>query len=259
MEPASLHGWEWNNMQCRTLEVKREAEVIFFDAAGTLIRLERAVGWHYAEVARRHGLEVDEARLEEAFREIWSDRPPRPASPGGREHDDRPWWRELALDVLRASAPSGGEFDQEAWFEELYSHFSKPGVWVLYDDVGRCLDRLANQFRLAVVSNFDRRLRHILEDLGVGSRFERLFISSEIGCEKPDPTIFRQALEVMEVEPERCLHIGDDPERDWAGAAAAGIAVFKLRRPHVSLDDLGSPGFDRVARSGRSANQFRPD
>ena len=131
------------------------------------------------------------------------------------------------------------KFDERAWFEELYSRFSKPGVWVLYDDVVRCLDRLANRFRLAVVSNFDRRLRHILDDLGVASRFERLFISSEIGCEKPHPAIFRQALEVMEVEPERCLHIGDDPERDWAGAAAAGIAVFKLRRPEVSLDDLG--------------------
>ena len=239
MEPASLHGWEWNNMQCRPLEVKREAEVILFDAAGTLIRLERPVGWHYAEVARRHGLEVDEARMEAAFREVWSARPPRPASLGGREHDDRPWWRELALDVLTTSAPSGGKFDERAWFEELYSRFSKPGVWVLYDDVMRCLDRLANRFRLAVVSNFDRRLRHILDDLGVASRFERLFISSEIGCEKPHPAIFRQALEVMEVEPERCLHIGDDPERDWAGAAAAGIAVFKLRRPDVSLDDLG--------------------
>jgi hypothetical protein len=31
---------------------------------------------------------------------------------------------------------------------------------------------------------------------------------------------------------------GDDPERDWAGAAAAGIAVFRVRRPRVTLDDL---------------------
>ena len=56
-------------------KVKGEAEVIFFDAAGTLIRLERPVGWHYAEVARRHGLNADEERMDSAFREVWGAQP----------------------------------------------------------------------------------------------------------------------------------------------------------------------------------------
>jgi len=217
-----------------------EAEVIFFDAAGTLIRLERPVGWHYAEVARKHGLKADEERMESAFREAWRARPFRPASPGARKEDDRPWWRELALEVLRTAAPSAGKIDEDAWFEELYAHFAKPGVWVLYDDAMRCLDRLTGRFRLAVISNFDRRLRLVLEELGVAAKFEQIFISSEIGCEKPHPGIFQQALDVMGVEAGRCLHVGDDPERDWAGAAAAGIAVFQVRRPGVTLDDLAA-------------------
>ena len=225
-----MDGW--------ALEVKGEAEVIFFDAAGTLIRLERPVGWHYAEVARRHGLDADEQRMESAFREVWKARPLRPSSPGTREEDDRPWWKALALDVLSIGAPSTAKIDENAWFEELYVHFGKPGVWVLYDDSRRCLDRLASRFRLAVISNFDRRLRLVLEDLGVASRFEHIIISSEVGCEKPHPGIFRQALEAMHVEAGRCLHVGDDPERDWAGAAAAGIRVFGVRRPEVTLDDL---------------------
>jgi putative hydrolase of the HAD superfamily len=225
-------------MDGEALKVKGEAAVIFFDAAGTLIRLERPVGWHYAEIARRHGLNADEAKMELAFREVWKARPFRPASPGARDEDDRPWWRALALDVLRTAAPSSGKIDEDAWFEELYAHFAKPGVWVLYHDARRCLDRLASRFRLAVISNFDRRLRCVLEDLGVASRFERLFISSEIGCEKPHPGIFQRALDVMDVEAGRCLHVGDDPERDWAGAAAAGIPVFEVRRPGGTLDHL---------------------
>lgn len=225
-------------MDGKAMKVKGEAEVIFFDAAGTLIRLERPVGWHYAEVARKHGLKADEERMESAFREVWRARPFRPASPGARKEDDRPWWRELALDVLRTAAPSADKIDEDAWFEELYVHFAKPGVWVLYDDAMRCLDRLAGRFRMAVISNFDRRLRLVLEELGVDAKFEQIFISSEIGCEKPHPGIFQQALDVMSVEAERCLHVGDDPERDWAGAAAAGIAVFRVRRPGVTLDHL---------------------
>lgn len=225
-------------MDGKAMKVKGEAEVIFFDAAGTLIRLERPVGWHYAEVARKHGLKADEERMESAFREVWRARPFRSPSPGARKEDDRPWWRELALEVLRTAVPSPGKIDEDAWFEELYVHFAKPGVWVLYDDAMRCLDRLAGRFRLAVISNFDRRLRLVLGELGVAAKFEQIFISSEIGCEKPHPGIFQQALDVMGVEPGRCLHVGDDPERDWAGAAAAGIAVFQVRRPGVTLDHL---------------------
>ena len=85
---------------------------------------------------------------------------------------------------------------------ELYTHFAQPGVWVLYEDARRCLDRLQGRFRLAVISNFDGRLRRVLDDLGVSARFESLFISSELGCEKPDRAIFRQALEVMDAKPD---------------------------------------------------------
>jgi putative hydrolase of the HAD superfamily len=237
-EPASSHGWECNNMDAEAWKVKGEADVIFFDAAGTLIRLARPAGWHYALIARRHGIEADEVQMESAFREVWKSRPLRPRSHGPRGEDDRPWWRALALDVLRAAVPAAAEIDQETWFDELYAHFAEPGVWVLYDDALRCLDRLGGRFRLAVISNFDRRLRRVLEDLGVAARFERLFISSEIGSEKPDPGIFRRALDDMKVDAGRCLHVGDDPERDWAGAAAAGIAVFEVSRPSVTLNDL---------------------
>jgi putative hydrolase of the HAD superfamily len=225
-------------MNAEVGEVKGEAHVIFFDAAGTLIRLEQPVGWHYAKIAQKHGLQADQARMEWAFREAWKTRPSRPASRGPREADDRPWWRSLALDVLHAALPSAKTVDEEAWFDELYTHFAKPGVWVLYDDAARCLDRLAGRFRLAVISNFDQRLRRVLEDLGVAASFERFFISSEIGCEKPDPGIFQRALNDMNVEAGRCIHAGDDPERDWAGAAAAGITVFRVLRPSVTLDDL---------------------
>jgi FMN phosphatase YigB (HAD superfamily) len=34
------------------------------------------------------------------------------------------------------------------------------------------------------------------------------------------------------------LHVGDDPERDWKAAKAAGLLVFRLDRPRNSLRDL---------------------
>jgi putative hydrolase of the HAD superfamily len=219
-------------------EVKGQPGVIFFDAAGTLIRLSRPVGAIYAQAARDHGVDADEARLEAAFRSVWREMPPRPPTATPRENDDRPWWKLVALETLRRAAHLPGAFDGDAWFADLYARFERPGVWRLYDDVLPCLDTVGRQARLAVISNFDGRLRTILRHLGVAGRFERLIISSEAGAEKPSGEIFQRALRSMGADAADCLHVGDDPLRDAAGAQAAGMAAFLVDRPERSLGAL---------------------
>lgn len=225
-------------MNGNLLKVKAQPDVVFFDAAGTLIHLLRPAGWHYAKAARRHGLEVDATRLEASFRKTWKTMPSRLPADGPREDDDKPWWKMLATGTLRDCIQPPAGFDEDRWFEELYTRFAEPGVWALHPDAVSCLGSLQERSRLAVISNFDGRLRRILGDLGVIHFFERLFISSEMGCEKPHPKIFRRAVRAMETEPARCLHIGDDPEKDWAAARDAGLQVFQLHRPANSLADL---------------------
>ena len=66
----------------------------------------------------------------------------------------------------------------------------------------------------------------------------RLFVSSEIGADKPDPEIFRRAVRFLGLQPGDVLHVGDDPERDWHAAAAAGLSIFRLDRTKNSLRDL---------------------
>lgn len=220
-------------------KVKAQADVIFFDAAGTLIFLKEPVGRHYAEIARRHGLQADEERLGKAFKEEWKSRPNREPSVGPRLEDDRFWWKSIAISTLQRATAIPPHFDSEAWFEELYQHFAQPEVWGLHEDAHRCLERLQGRFRLAVISNFDQRLRKILEQLSITHFFEHLFISSEIGCEKPRPLIFLHALETMKVTPANCLHIGDDAHADQAGARGVGMKTLLLDRPRTTLDILG--------------------
>ncbi len=59
-----------------------------------------------------------------------------------------------------------------------------------------------------------------------------------MGADKPDPFIFQRALELTNATAHESLHVGDDPVRDWQGAAAAGLRVFELERPRRSLRDL---------------------
>jgi putative hydrolase of the HAD superfamily len=213
-------------------------KTIFFDAAGTLIHLPKSVGHHYALVGERVGLPLEAEALDRAFGACWKQMPARPAIEGPREDDDKEWWRELVDRVLEQVAPGTAELDRDAFFEVAYSHFAEPGVWELYPEVVEILDSLRGRFELAVISNFDGRLRMIFEHLGVSPYFSHVFVSSELGADKPDPEIFARAMHLSRVRPNEALHVGDDPARDWEAASSAGLAVFRLERPQNSLRDL---------------------
>jgi putative hydrolase of the HAD superfamily len=211
---------------------------IFFDAAGTLFHLTKTVGDHYAYVGREVRLDLNAQELDRAFQTAWKQMPRRPAIDGPRENDDKGWWRELVGRVFDQVAPSLSELDRDNFFEIAYEHFAEAGVWQLYPEVLEVLEKLRPRFQLDVISNFDGRLRFILQHLGISNYFSYIFISSELGADKPDPEIFRRALKVMHLNANEVLHVGDDPERDWKAATVAGLLVFRLDRPRDSLRDL---------------------
>ncbi len=221
------------------MESSRAApKAIFLDAVGTLLYLPKSVGHHYAHAGRTVGLSLDSGALDAAFHRVWQKMPPRPATKLPRENDDKGWWRELVDRVIDEVAPQTRNLDRDAFFEVAYEHFAEAGVWELYPEVQEVLEQLQPRFQLAVISNFDGRLRMILEQLGISRFFRAAVISSEVGADKPDPFIFARAVELLGVHATEALHVGDDPVHDWQGAAAAGLQVFELKRPQVTLREL---------------------
>ena len=213
-------------------------QVIFLDAAGTLITLCEPVGVTYARVAATHGVVVDAVAIGRAFRSSWKALPP-PVHPSPPPDDDRGWWRALvehafAL-VLGQSVPAQV---MGPLFSDLYDFFARPAAWAVYEDVRPALDRLKPHFRLLVLSNFDQRLRQILQGHGLLGYFEDVIISSEIGASKPHPRIFEAALLRAGVDAASCLHVGDDEKADAAGAEGQGIPHFLVRRPGAGLEEL---------------------
>jgi putative hydrolase of the HAD superfamily len=210
---------------------------VFFDAAGTLFHLPRGVGWHYRDVALRHGTLLDEAGLNRAFRHAWKDAAAPQETAGARPDDDRGWWRALVGRVLDESgAPA--QLNRDAYFSELWPEFTKPEVWELYPETREVLTALKGRVWLAVVSNFDSRLRAILAVLGIADFFDDVVISSEVGADKPSPRIFSEAVRRARLQAGEVLHVGDDPEADWRGAEQAGLRAFRLHRPVNSLRDV---------------------
>ena len=103
---------------------------------------------------------------------------------------------------------------------------------------GTCesLDRLrAAGLRLGVVSNSDGRVEEALTAAGIRDRFELVLDSALVGVEKPDPAIFRAALNALDVAPEETLYVGDLYDVDVVGARAAGIEAVLL------VPDAGEP------------------
>jgi HAD superfamily hydrolase (TIGR01509 family) len=76
----------------------------------------------------------------------------------------------------------------------------------------------AHGLALAIVSNWDETLPERMAGFAV----DAIASSAEAGAPKPDPAVFRLALERLGVRPERALHVGDSPA-DEEGARAAGM------------------------------------
>jgi HAD superfamily hydrolase (TIGR01549 family) len=82
--------------------------------------------------------------------------------------------------------------------------------------------------RLGIVSNSDGRVDQALSAAGLREYFDVVIDSSVFGTEKPDPAIFRAALEALDVAPEEALYVGDLYDVDVVGARAAGMEAVLL-------------------------------
>ena len=80
----------------------------------------------------------------------------------------------------------------------------------------------------AIVSNADYTLPEMVASAGVW--VEHVFSSAATGSSKPDPRIFEIALDALGVGADAALHVGDTPDADGAGAAAAGVDVRIIDR-----------------------------
>ncbi len=109
------------------------------------------------------------------------------------------------------------------------------------------LDRLrAAGLRLGVVSNSDGRVEEALAAAGLRDRFEVVLDSALVGVEKPDPAIFRAALDALGVAPADALYVGDLYEVDVVGARAAGMEAVLLA-PGAGGSAADCPRFGSLA------------
>jgi HAD superfamily hydrolase (TIGR01509 family) len=100
-----------------------------------------------------------------------------------------------------------------------------------YPETLEVLDRWSARMPLALVTNGASRLqRDKLTVTGIGSFFTFVVASEEIGIGKPDPAPFQAAIDALGLTPAEVAMVGNDPDRDVAGARRAGIRPIWIDR-----------------------------
>jgi putative hydrolase of the HAD superfamily len=216
-------------------------KAVLFDTGDTLTR---PIGgrWNprfdFEEVLLRHLRDVPTERFAEAF------------EAGGRFLDEssstppRDDYHRVILAALGTEDPS------RALLDDLDRPLEVPHVEP-FPDVRPVLEELrARGIRMAIVTDNwgdATTVREKHDRIGLAGFFEAFAVSSELGCNKPDPRMYRTASDALDLAPAECFYLDDDPalvraavQLGYSGAAIRRTGTPLATEVHVlgRLEDL---------------------
>lgn len=126
---------------------------------------------------------------------------------------------------------------------EQYEQFLGIGHFFM-EGAPEILEYLAPKYRLFLASNGTAAVqRSRLKSAGITGYFEQLFISEELGANKPTRAFFDRAFQqIPDFDPQRAIFIGDNLTSDILGGQTAGITTCwlnpdaKPRLPEIRPD-----------------------
>jgi putative hydrolase of the HAD superfamily len=195
---------------------------VLLDALGTLVELETP--WpHLADELAARGVVVgDEAARAAMLAEMAYYR---------AHHDEAGDWAGLKDLRRRCAGVVQEQLGTSLPLADVEDALLAAVRFRAYPEVPAVLGRLrAGGARLAVVSNWDVSLHDVLERTRLRALVDVVVTSAEVGAAKPDPAIFRAALERLGARAADAIHVGDSIEHDVAGAHAAGLEAILVAR-----------------------------
>jgi putative hydrolase of the HAD superfamily len=198
-------------------------EAVLFDVDFTIAKPGPLLGPEgYRSVGERFGLVLDPERYAAARVAAVEDLRHHPEL----DHDEEIWVR-FTEDIVRGMGGEGARVREVA--EAITEGWLHSENFELYEDALPVLALLRGHgLKIGLVSNTSRDLdafiRHFRLDV------DAWIASGTHGKVKPSPTIFRAVLELLEVQPEAAVMVGDSPADDVEGARALGMRAFLVDR-----------------------------
>ena len=216
---------------------------VFFDLDDTLIDRAGAFARYVDDLIARHPHAFSESRRAADVAELHA--------LDGRGSTDR----AVFCRGVTSTFPGLGLTPEALWAD---MSFQLPTL--IQPDAGSraLVDDLRERAPVAVVSNGSGRVQRAkLDRAHLTASLPDVFLSGEVGAEKPDPRIFRAALACVDRAPEEVLHVGDDPERDIAGAARLGLSTCWVSHGRPWPPGLPPPTFTVERIVGSSSDLAR--
>jgi putative hydrolase of the HAD superfamily len=217
---------------------------VFFDVDFTLIYPGPTFrGEGYRRFALQHGMDVDVEAFDRAVANAAPilDRPESPAY-------DVEIFVRYTRHILEQMGARGAQVDVCA--REIYAEWAACQHFELYDDVAPALRALDGAgVRIGLISNSHRCLASFKSHFELDGLIAAAVSSSEHGLMKPHPSIFRAALDLLNVPAGEALMVGDSVRQDIDGAVAAGMRAVLVHRapaPHPLADELAARGIPIV-------------
>lgn len=167
-----------------------------------------------------------------------------------RYHQINKWhWEQLELGIMTRAEVLVNRFG--ALFQELgidvepaacaksYEHNLSIGHYFL-PGAEEAVKRLHEDYRLFLVSNGTATVQHgRLTSAGLYPYFEQVFISQEIGFNKPDKAFFDRCFDrISGFAPDRALMVGDSLTSDIKGGINAGLTTVWVNPEHKACGDI---------------------
>ncbi len=215
-------------------------KAVFFDVDFTLIYPGPTFrGEGYQAFCARYGMDVDATKFETAVAS---------AAPLLDGPDDMPYDAEIFIaytqHIIEQMGGRGPNLD--ACAREIYDEWAACQHFELYDDVPGVLRRLtAAGIRIGLISNTHRCLASFQSHFDLQGLISATVSSSKHGLMKPHPSIFAAALQLVSVDPQDAIMVGDSVRQDVEGALRAGMRAVLLHRgggPHASEVELAAGG-----------------
>lgn len=184
---------------------------VFLDVGGVLMDEDRSTAIRLDSLRRAlgsMGIRTSRAQVHRAYRKAWMTGSPRPFAG--------------AASVLSGSPGKGWEL----WKRIPYP-YGRDRIVHGAAGVIRALAKAG--FRIGILANQPRQCRQKLKAAGLLNHVSAVVISAEVHLEKPDPRIFKLALNKAKCKPAEAVMIGDRIDNDIRPANRIGMRTIRIR------------------------------
>ena len=216
-----------------------DVDALTFDCYGTLVDWEAGIARGLGVMLASQGITADVEELLERF--------------AGHETalEAGPYRRYREI-LAEAGRRIGRDYGVEPSDDAVEAFGASVGEWPAFPDSAAALARLAERFRLGVITNCDDDL-FAQSNRRLGVTFDWIVTAEQAGSYKPDPRNFELAFERIDVPRERIVHVAQSLYHDHVPAKALGMTTVWIDRRR------DRPGFGATPPADATPDLVLPD